>query len=357
MEKVTKIRVKKPDGSFTDPVPIGAKANDVTMSDGTALEPIFRALRNNVNQNNTKIDGLQINFSDLDAQSTNLSLELKTAKQQLLTKVDGARVDDQGFLYLLSGEQTIVGPLGPFNGTGGGSGGGGGGGQTNNAVISLNNTSGWIAKSISSGSECNISCTWSSIEEETPTGEGIVNVYINGINRQTIGVDQGDFTVRVGTLLTLGKNSVRVTVTDVYGNNRSINYTVTVVNAVISSSFNTNLPFEGDILFPYVPQGDLLKIVHFILDGNELDTQEVSTSGRQITYTIPAQEYGTHSLEVYFIADMDGIEIESNHLYYEFAVTDEDHDDPIITSNFSLTQVEQYTTLAIPYRVYTPPTR
>ena len=453
MEKITKIRVKRPNGTFTDPVPIGAKSVDVTMQDGSTLEQtvggidfttqgsiksqiqailakigaeedyseigesLAAALKQlkaeidendqiintrvtnvknaadakieagdanlkeyvdllNLNADNkvnlinstldnkintvsntfdTRVTGLELTSNELDRGYSNLTSELKFAEQKILTKIDGARVDDQGFLYLLSGEQTIVGPLGPFNGTGGGSGGGGGGGSSsNNAVMTLTNTSGWIAKSIASGAPCNISCSWSSIEDDTPTGEGIVTVYINGIVRQTIGVNQGEFTVRVGGLLTNGKNSVRINVTDIYGNTKAINYTVTVVNAVISSTFNTSLPYSGDILFPYVPQGDLLKTVHFILDGTQIGTQEVTNSGRQITYTIPAQAYGTHSLEVYFIGDMDGVDIESNHLYFEFAAIDAEHNRPIITSNFNITQVEQYSTLAIPYRVYNP---
>ena len=41
MEKITKIRVKRPNGTFTDPVPIGAKSVDVTMQDGSTLEQIL----------------------------------------------------------------------------------------------------------------------------------------------------------------------------------------------------------------------------------------------------------------------------------------------------------------------------
>ena len=452
MERITKLKVKNPDGSFTESVPIGARSVDVLMNDGSTLEQIlggiildeegslkeqFQSILNKIgseedyqelgetlaealqalkldienknqqihtrvtnikevtdnkiesgdndlreyinllslnadnkvnlltstlenrlnnlsNTMQTRVSGLELNSDELNREYSNLTSELKFAEQVLLTKVDGARVDDQGFLYLLSGEQTIVGPLGPFNGTGGGSGGGGGSSASNNAVITLTNTSGWIAKSISSGNECNITCTWSSIEDETPTGEGVVTVYINGISRQTLGVDQGSFTIKVGTLLTAGRNSVRVSVADVYGNTRSINYTVTVINATISSSFNTSLPYSDDILFSYVPLGDLNKTVYFILDGNQIGTQQVTTSGRQITYTIPAQTYGTHSLEVYFIGDMDGVDIQSNHLYFEFAVIDAEHSKPIITSNFNTNETEQYNTLAIPYRVYSP---
>lgn len=376
MEKVTKIRIKRPNGTFTDPVPIGAESENITTAGGFSLEEVLGNINLNtegsikqqiqsllrsqeINSRNDqnvsiKVNGLEQYLNDLNQNTSDLSSELKLTKDQLSLKVDGARVDEQGFLYLLSGQQTIVGPLGPFNGTGGGSGGSGGGGTNNNAVLTLTNTSGWITKSIASGTDLNITCNWSSIEEESPTGPGTVIVYVNGITRQTIGVQQGDFTIKVGSLLTTGRNSVRVNLSDIYGNSKNINYTITVVNAVISSSFNTNMPFSGDILFPYTPQGDLNKTVYFILDGEQIGTQEVAASGRQITYTIPEQSYGTHSLEVYFIGDMDGVDIESNHLYFEFAAIDEEHNVPIITSSFTTTETEQYTTLAIPYRVYSP---
>jgi hypothetical protein len=41
MERITKIRVKRPNGSFTDPVPIGARSEDITMTDGSSLQEIL----------------------------------------------------------------------------------------------------------------------------------------------------------------------------------------------------------------------------------------------------------------------------------------------------------------------------
>ena len=83
----------------------------------------------------------------------------------LSSKIDGAYLED-GYLYLTSGNEVIEGPLGPF------SGGGGGGGTGNNAVLTVSNTSGWLSKSIASGAVCEISVTWSSLEDDLPTGNG-----------------------------------------------------------------------------------------------------------------------------------------------------------------------------------------
>ena len=68
------------------------------------------------------------------------NLNRAIARLNLLTqgKVDDAYVED-GFLYMTSDGDVVVGPLGPFSGTGGG----GGGTSGNNAHITLTNKSGF----------------------------------------------------------------------------------------------------------------------------------------------------------------------------------------------------------------------
>ena len=83
----------------------------------------------------------------------------------LTGKVDGGYVENNA-LYLTSGGEVVAGP---FEGIGGG-GGGGGGGSTNTAVITVTNTTGWVSRTIASGSPLTLSLTWSSIEDNMPTG-------------------------------------------------------------------------------------------------------------------------------------------------------------------------------------------
>ena len=149
-----------------------------------------------------------------------------TMELMLSGKVDGAFVEN-GYLYLTSNNVVVAGPLGPFSGTGGGSGGSGG----NNAILQVSNTSGWLSKSIAYGKECPIQITWSSLEDEMPTGNGVMKVTVNGIIKAMLDIPQGMVTADLGPYLTVGSNAVRIQVSDAYENSRTINFNVSAIEA------------------------------------------------------------------------------------------------------------------------------
>lgn len=271
--------------------------------------------------------------------------------REMAEKIDGAYVED-GYLYLTSDGVEVVGPLGPFSGGGGG----GGGGGDNNAVLTLTNASGWLSKSIAAGSPCPIMITWSSLEDEIPTGPGSMSITINGIQRVNIGIEQGLVTFDVGPYLSTGVNAIRIKVTDSYNNIKFLNFTVTSLVLSITSSFDTSSLYQGSFQFSYIPTGDIAKIVHFIVDGEEIGTREVTTSGRLQSFMIPAQNHGSHTLRCYFEAVIDEQTVRSNELVYDFMATEEGNNTPIITTSFTQEEVNQYATLPIKYRVYTPTT-
>ena len=291
----------------------------------------------------TKADVATADARDAIDEMTTKTSAIETS---LLTKVDDGYVEN-GYLYLTANGQVVVGPLGPFSGAGTG-------GDSNNAVLTMTNTTGWLAKTVAFGSDCTLKFTWSSLEEELATGNGTVFVTVNGALRLTRNVPQGETEVNVKDFLTAGVNTIRVKVSDVYGNSRSMNFTVTTIEAVIRSSFDTSSPFSGAITYTYTPTGKVEKTVHFVLDGKEIGTQTVSTSGRQQSYVIPAQTHGAHSLLVYYTATVDTEQIRSNELYYSLICVSVSNDTPIIASPFRLTTAKQYETITIPYTVYNP---
>ena len=234
------------------------------------------------------------------------------------------------------------------------SGGGGGGGSGNNAILSIANNAGWLTKTIPQGAECYVSGSWSSIEGGLQTGGGVLTVYVGGIIKYTQNVDQGTFRVNVGPYLPLGKSSVRVSITDVYGNVKAIVYTVNVVALTIESTFDATVAYSGAITFPYTPFGNVEKIVYFILDGKTIGTEEVYTSGRQKDFIIPAQKHGSHTLKVYFESVVDGQLIPSNILYYDLICTESGKTAPIIASAFNKETMAQFETINIYYSVYDP---
>ena len=234
--------------------------------------------------------------------------------------------------------------------------GGGGGGGGNMGELTVTNTTGWLSHTVSAGSSCVLSFTWSSIEDEMPTGNGVMTITVGGALRLTQDIQQGSVTVDVGNYLVSGTNKVKLKVSDIYDNTRVITFTISVIEVGITSNFDTSGFFTAGspIDYTYTPIGAMAKVVYFVVDGQTVATATVTTSGRQQTQTLPSMTHGEHSLLVYFTATVDEETVYSNELYYELVVVDSSSTVPIIASPFRLTEAQQYQTLAIPYTVYTP---
>lgn len=257
---------------------------------------------------------------------------------------------EDGYIHFTKNGEDIDG-FTPFFVKGGG---GSGGGGNNEAVMTSKNTTGWTRRSISTGTDCYISLTWSSIEDETPTGSGSMTITVNQITALQRNVDQGEVRINLKNYISNGDNRVVVKIEDAYGNSRSLIFNVSVVSLNLTSVFDGTQVFTGKINFTYIPTAAMRKTMHFQLDGTELETVDIFESGRQQTKVIPAQTHGSHSLEVWFTADIDGSIAESNRLTYSLVCTKPGNMTPIIASDFLYREIDQYSTILIPYRVYDP---
>ena len=264
-------------------------------------------------------------------------------------KVDGAYTEN-GYLILTSNNEPVTDPIGPFAGGGGG----GGSGTGNGATLSVQNNTGWLSKTIAAGDPCFINLTWTSEEDEMPTGDGTLKLTVNGVVKAAINVSQGNVSVDISKHLASGSNVVKANIADAYGNSRTINFSVTVIALGLTSPFDASSPFSGAISFPYVPTGSVQKTVHFLIDGKEIGTVETPVSNRQMSYTIKAQSHGAHTLECYFDAEINGAIVQSNTLYYELICIQPLNLTPIVVSPFNEKEVDQYRTLRIEYMVYDP---
>lgn len=236
----------------------------------------------------------------------------------------------------------------------GGGGGGGGSANPNNAVLIVTNTSGWLTKTIAEGAGCDISFEWSSLEDGLSTGNGTITVSVGGVVKTAYEIKQGEHTVNVGKYLAAGLSKVVIEVEDSYGNTRYLNYSITSVSVGLTSYFDGTVAYTGVIPFQYTPTGAVDKTMHFVVDGEEVGTDVITASGREQTYNIPAQAHGSHTLEVYFTADIEGHPVESNHLFYDLITYEDGKTAPIISVPMKDITVKQYSTVAIPYIVYTP---
>ena len=234
-------------------------------------------------------------------------------------------------------------------------GGNGGGGSSNNAVMSMKNDSGWIYKTVAAGANCPVTFTWSSLEGEIPTGPGVLKITNNGVQKHLTSVEQGTIAdMDIGRYLVAGVNSIKINIVDTYGNSRTIAFNVTAVALSLTSDFDNTVPYTGAFNYIYTPTGAATKTIHFKIDNTELPTDTVTVSGRQQTKSIPAQSHGSHTLEVWFEAEVEGVTVESNRLFYDIICLEDGKTDPVIACDTSITTAEQYDSVVIPYRVYDP---
>lgn len=277
---------------------------------------------------------------------TGLRPALDKMVSDIKLKADGMEVDSKGLVYLLSGNERIAGPFGPF--------GTGTGGSTNAAKLTVTNTTGWLFTTVADGRPCTVSLNWSSLLDGISTGKGQLQVYVAESLKTIFSIEQGDVSVDVSGWLSSGNNSVRLAVTDAYGNVQSLIFTIEVVTLILKSAFDGSPAYSGEINYYYIPVGAAQKTVHFLLDGEEIGTEVVTVSNQQQDFIIPAQSHGSHTFEVYFTARIGDIDVESNSLYYDLIFYEEGRTETVIASVFRPSAIEQFDTFVIPYRVYNP---
>lgn len=184
---------------------------------------------------------------------------------------------------------------------------------------------------------------------------GSCTVYVAGKQRERITLRSGNtYTIDVTKYIGEDVTEIRFTIDNAEGSSRSYVYEVTMVNLMVSSSFDSVTAYEGAIPFVYTPIGNIKKTVHIILDGNEIHTEETEVNNRQQSFEIPAQAHGAHSLEVYLSASVHGLELKSNHLNFALVCIEQGNETPIIASTMEHIHMKQYETVSIPFVVYDP---
>lgn len=287
------------------------------------------------------VAGLQSDFTKIKNDVNNLNLKIDS-------KIDEAYVEN-GKLYLLANGD-VVAELTGFAG-GGGTGGGGG---DNNAILTVTNTSGWLTKAVTKNDNCEINFTWTSLENDMPTGNGTLKVTVNSVVKAMIDIAQGENKIDVAKYLSAGSNVVKLSVSDSYANTRSINFSITVIDLLISSTFDATQVQNGAFTFSYTPQGAVDKTVHLLVDDNEIATTKTAVSGRQLSFAVPAQTHGSHKMTCYFDCGINGQTVQSNKLTYDIICLETLNNSVVIACNFEQTQVTQYSTVVINYLVYNP---
>ena len=324
--------------------------NDAAAVDGNTRLAINAAGESKSAASDAAADAAASESAARRAEAAEAALDPEAMNSRIAQKGDNLEFDTEtSLLWLTSGGERIGDGIKVAT-----SGGGGGGGESNNATLTLKNTTGWIYKSIAYGAECPISFEWSSLEDGMATGSGVLKITVAGSVKHTSQITQGAHTIDIGPYLSAGSSTVKVNVTDVYGNSRSLSFNLTAVELTLTSSFDASVIYTGDFILPYTPTGAVEKTVHFKVDDIELPTVTVTASGRQQSYTIPAQSHGCHLIEAWFEAEVDGESVESNHLHFAVGCRVEDNNAPIIVMDNRPLTVEQFGNIELPWWVYDP---
>lgn len=269
---------------------------------------------------------------------------------------------NKSYWYLTSeidqatGQGTLASIIsGPYDlGSGGG---GGGGGVTEVTILNTNPETGealWPG-AVSLDAKTTIGIYWTSTRAGSPTGAGTMYLYINDNLVSKKAVKQGQIDYDITEYLVSGENKIEFKVTDAYSTSANIIGNVTGVSLKLTSAFEDDVSYTGDITYTYTPIGDISKTVHFIVDNVEVGQDIVKTTGEQCTHILKAMSHGAHTLQVYFVATLDGQEVNSNILKYDLITYESGNYTPIIASTFDAeSEQEQYVSFNIPYRVYTP---
>ena len=192
-------------------------------------------------------------------------------------------------------------------------------------------------------------------EEDLSQMSGSCTVYVAGLQRERISLRSGNtYTIDVSKYLTDGTNEVKFTIDNAEQSKRNYVYEVQMVNLKVLSDFDYIAAYNGIIPFTYTPIGNILKTVHILMDGEEIHSEETEVNNRQLSFEIPAQSHGAHTLEVYLTATIQDIALKSERLKYSVICIEEGNDTPIIACNMERVEMNQYESVTIPFVVYDP---
>ena len=261
--------------------------------------------------------------------------------------------DSDGMLHLTLDGEDIEG-FDPFLISGGS---GGGGASGSRLVFAMYTAAAFSVLSTADSAPVRFKFTSTDTDTDMPTGAGSLAIYVGGILQETMTVAQGDnISIDIRQFLANGTNTVKLVMTDGYGATATRNLTVTVESFSLAWNLGDTEKNTGPLLIYVTPSGSGNKMLYLSLDGTLIEQKQVTTSGRRIEFTIPetSLSVGEHTIEVYGTMTLSGVVLTSDTLTSVIAETSESSTVTVIAAKLIDTEVDQYTTLNIPYRVINP---
>ena len=233
--------------------------------------------------------------------------------------------------------------------------GGGTGPSSYEYTVSVKNLLDSTVVTIREGESAWLKVSYSSVDESgNGDGDGAGSILVDNVRVDRFVAVQGENEIDVAKYLTAGTHTVKIRVQNSEGTSRSAVYTVTLVSLSMTTTLNEMDRYSGDVVFYYTPVGSGDKTVYFLMDGEEIGTAVVSSSGRSQSFTIPAQSHGAHIFEAYAEMDYEGFTTTSNVIRLGMAWVETTSTDTIIVSTFNVEECTQGDVLTIPYMVFNP---
>ena len=261
--------------------------------------------------------------------------------------------DENGYLHLLdSDDQDVLDPL--YIGTGGGGGGGGGA----DSVVRITRVGSRERSLVDTETTYPLTVTWSSVDSATSetTGNGSASWYVGGRRVAVETVTQGSYTFDIRNYLTDGStNTVKLTIEDSYGTTKSMSWDITVTSFGLTWNL-ADVGYDGsdDVIARIIPNGTGEKTVTVSVDGTDIYEEVITSSGRTINVTIPAQSHGAHTVRAWMTATVGGETVTSDVLTHVGIWTVSGTTTPVIAVEDTAFTVQQFGTKNIKFMVYDP---
>lgn len=235
--------------------------------------------------------------------------------------------------------------------------GGGGGGEESQSTITIERVTA-SPYAVTPGTDVLIKYNYSSTDKQGDTVDGIGTWKIGSKILSSGTINQGENTFDATKYCSIGEQKLTLSVTNDLGAVAQKSWIVKVVEVSISTTFNSSYTYEGAVDFPYTPIGAVDKTVYLKIDGKNLAELPISAAitGTPQSYTIPAQTYGSHLVELYIKATVNDTEIEPPHIFKDIMWVNASSTDPIIRCDTQKITAKQYDTTSIEYTVYNPAT-
>lgn len=235
--------------------------------------------------------------------------------------------------------------------------GGGGGGSSTSSTLNITRVTN-SPLVVSAGNNVLIEYNYESFDGQGDSVDGTAVWKIGSTILSSSTIGQGNHTFDATNYCTVGEQKLTLTITNDLGTVGQKSWNVKVVEIGISTTFNSAYTYSDAVEFPYTPIGSVEKTVYIKLDGTSLAELPIGSAitGTPLTYTILPQPYGSHLVELYIRANVNGVYIEPDHIFKDIMWVDQTSTNPIISCDTQTITAKQYDSSSIRYTVYDPST-